>query len=975
MTDWLDLTNEEARQLSTWIMTYAAPGSVLLLGEKDSPLAQQINLQGIAMETLTAADFAGSGTVQDRAFDVILLAEDALASFGQVPAAELARRLERAKHLLVIFSLNANKPYIPAASSLLWECGYRRDFSVEKWLNDHLLVYSYSRQNDPSTLVIEAYEAEVWRQAQISQKRRLLLNDFRNEIYKEVSTASRIAMEKDREIRERDRSVHELTQSVREKNQVIQDQTWLIKDWQHRWDAFQNSRTGRAIQAFHRGRQLLIPSGSRREGFLRFGVQAARVVRNEGLARFLKAMPFRMRKRARWQMAKMELRYTSDSADTRVVDIAPVSTRQGGSAHTQAVDVIICVHNALEDVKRCLASLQEHTPSPYRLILVDDGSGPETAAFLAEFAAAHAVTLLRSDEATGYTRAANRGLRESKGDFAVLLNSDTILTPGWLDRMVGCALSDPKIGIVGPLSNTASWQSVPKIEDNGDWAENPLPEGVNAAIMGGLVAGSSAVLYPQMPLLNGFCLMIRRELINEIGIFDEENFGAGYGEEDDYTLRARKAGWQLALADDTYIFHAQSKSYSSERRKMLSERAGKILATKHGTEMIQEGVAFCHHNRVLEGIRARSAAALMRYQDIEEGKRHAGKRVLFILPVASPGGGANVIRSESLALMKMGVEVDFFNLRNNRAAFSASYPQLEIPTIYGEIEDIPSLARKYDAVIATYNPSVGWMEPIERLRGLPVRGYYIQGFEPLMYPPDSYDYQRALGSYSLLPDLVRFTKTDWTREMVQNNTGQDSHIVGVSLDIDLYRPRPRSDQDWPFRPLRIAAMIRPEAPYREPYKTMQLLKKAADVFGNQVEAWIFGTTQDNPDFLAMPRNFPWKLYGVLSQEKVANLLNQVDIFVDYSSHQAMGLTALEAMSSGCAVIVPSHGGATSFAHHEQNSLVVDTASFDCVWDGLKRMVEDQGLREKIQRNAIYDVCSYFPERAARNILKVLFEDR
>ena len=77
-----------------------------------------------------------------------------------------------------------------------------------------------------------------------------------------------------------------------------------------------------------------------------------------------------------------------------------------------------------------------------------------------------------------------------------------------------------------------------------------------------------------MPFLNGFCLLIRRAVLEGVGLFDEANFGEGYGEENDYCLRARNAGWTLALADDTYIYHAQSRSYNPERRKNLSDRAG-----------------------------------------------------------------------------------------------------------------------------------------------------------------------------------------------------------------------------------------------------------------------------------------------------------------------------------------------------------------------------------------------------------------
>jgi GT2 family glycosyltransferase len=119
-----------------------------------------------------------------------------------------------------------------------------------------------------------------------------------------------------------------------------------------------------------------------------------------------------------------------------------------------------------------------------------------------------------------------------------------------------------------------------------------------------LIAQHSARSYPRLPLLNGFCLLIKQEVIKAIGYLDEERYGDGYGEEDDYTFRARGAGWSLALADDAYVYHAQSKSYSHESRQRLSRRSGRILAEKHGQTAIQEAVTVCRRDRVLAGIRA-----------------------------------------------------------------------------------------------------------------------------------------------------------------------------------------------------------------------------------------------------------------------------------------------------------------------------------------------------------------------------------
>ncbi len=670
----------------------------------------------------------------------------------------------------------------------------------------------------------------------------------------------------------------------------------------------------------------------------------------------------------------------------------------GVSTTAQAVDVIVCVHNALADVQQCLSSVRQYSSVPYRLILVDDGSQAETAAFLQQDAAQHVenTLLIRNEQARGYTCAANQGLQASQHAHVILLNSDTIVTAFWLERLTACADSDTSIGLVGPLSNTASWQSIPNIEDHGDWATNPLPVDFTVAQMGARVGATAARLYPRIPFLNGFCLLIKRAVLEALGYFDEENFAKGYGEENDYCLRARAAGWQLAVADDVYIYHAQSRSYSHDRRKQLSDRAGVVLAQKHGQAIIDAGVSFCLHSRVLHSIRLRAQYLLERWHYVAQAQyRWSGKRIVFVLPVMEVGGGANVVITEARVLRRMGIDAQILNFEHHRETFERSYPDLDVPVIYSPTDfGIPDLCQDFDAVVATANYSIDWIAPLAERPNAPKIAYYIQDFEPYFYVDKaarsrrfwqsawlrrrwaSYyfrrhpEFRRAWLSYLRIPQATFVTKTEWTQQEVERQLARPCHVIGAAVDLDLFWPR--TERPAEPEPVVITAMVRPSSIRRGALRTMQVLRAIQQQYGERVRIVIFGANDAELTAAGLPQDFTFENRGVCPPQTIAELFGQADIFVDFSTFQAMGLTAMEAMACGLAVVVPQFGGTNSFACHENNALVIDTTSYPACYNAVQRLLTDSALRVSLMTQARQQIVRFAPERAAYHLLAQLF---
>lgn len=262
---------------------------------------------------------------------------------------------------------------------------------------------------------------------------------------------------------------------------------------------------------------------------------------------------------------------------------------------TSKIDIIYCVHNALDDVIECLDSVSKTRTKNTHLIIVDDGSDKQTSDYLDYFKTVNKwVSLERNKTASGYTKAVNKGIRRSSAPFVILLNSDTIVTTNWIQKMVEVMINTPNCGIVGPLSSAASHQSIPNIEGkDGQTAVNDLADKLGPNDINNHVEKWSLnrEYYPHVPLIHGFCMLINRSVFDKIGIMDEKKFPRGYGEENDFCFRASDAGFSLVVATNTYIYHKKSKSYSNnEARRKLMDEGANMLRSTYGIQRIQRSV-------------------------------------------------------------------------------------------------------------------------------------------------------------------------------------------------------------------------------------------------------------------------------------------------------------------------------------------------------------------------------------------------
>lgn len=251
------------------------------------------------------------------------------------------------------------------------------------------------------------------------------------------------------------------------------------------------------------------------------------------------------------------------------------------------IDLIIPVYNAFEYLKACVESIRQNTgEQAYRLILVDDCSTDERIAPYLHSLESRDIVVLCNETNRGFVHSANRGMQVSQNDV-VLLNSDTEVTPHWLERLTACACHDPRVATATPFTNAGTLCSVPRFCE-----DNTLPKGLTAETYAALIERVSLRAYPEVPTAVGFCMYIRRPVLDQIGFFDEESFGKGYGEENDFCYRALQAGYRHVLCDDVFVYHKGSASFGNVQKQAQIQKNLDILAKRYPEEKYRTDL-FC----------------------------------------------------------------------------------------------------------------------------------------------------------------------------------------------------------------------------------------------------------------------------------------------------------------------------------------------------------------------------------------------
>lgn len=333
---------------------------------------------------------------------------------------------------------------------------------------------------------------------------------------------------------------------------------------------------------------------------------------------------------------------------------APLRPAKGRGA-----DIIIPVYRGLEETRACLESvLADAERPPGRIIVIDDRSPePPLSAWLAGQAKAGAITLIRNRRNLGFVASVNLGMKAADpAHDVVLLNSDTEVPTGWLSRLAAQAWARPRVASVSPFSNNATICGYPR--DRG-WT---MPFGLPLAEVDQVCRGVNAGRSISVPTTVGFCMYIRRDALNDVGLFDEQAFGRGYGEENDFCLRATARGWEHRLACDTFVYHAGSVSFGDETEGRSAEAQAILLAR------------YPDYRRIIERHVRNDAVAPFRFVVTTALFRRSGLPVIMLV-CHDLGGG--VRRHIDLLVERMAGRAHFLLLAATERGVALSVPAIE----------------------------------------------------------------------------------------------------------------------------------------------------------------------------------------------------------------------------------------------------------------------------------------------------------
>lgn len=648
------------------------------------------------------------------------------------------------------------------------------------------------------------------------------------------------------------------------------------------------------------------------------------------------------------------------------------------------VTVILPVYNSPWLVEKAiLSTVQTKNRTQFKVAIYDDGSDSYTKELISRLALNNGQIKVDSrKENKGYIKTVNKALKDCDTPYALLLNSDVVLTDYWLDRMIEVAESDRRIATVNPLTNRASQLEI------------ALSPGVNFLEVSRYLQKKFKGALDVVTGV-GFCMLLRMEALQQVGLFDEI-YGDGYCEESDLCMRLTTNGWRTVAAPNVYVYHKGAGSFTNKRERYLQNR--RIFDNRWSAEYRSQFNHF-QRNNPLKPVRdylsppqrwsplshARQTYRLTRaalynkqphraFKELIKGalslpnaktavtsKSHNNKfksssniSVTYILPRITMAGGVISVLQLVNELVLLGIDA--------RIATLHVYPEMEewqqfsSPMVFRNYQDMLHNLPDTDIAIATHWSTAQPAYDLQKKGRANHSIYFVQDYEPWFYTKEGdSNRKKAEKTYKMLE--CKIVKSNWLVKMLQPFGGQ-VHKIRLGMDLGVFYPREKRSYSSMDSPI-VLSMARPRTPQRGFDNLVRSLSILKERFP-EIKIHLFG---DDLKKQSIP--FPFTdMEIIVDRNTLCQAYSEADIFIDASDFQGFGRPALEAMACGTACVLTDVGGVNEYAINGQNALLVPPKAPNKLSDAVAKLIENTKMRQYLAKQGQETAKGYCHKREA-----------
>ena len=577
-------------------------------------------------------------------------------------------------------------------------------------------------------------------------------------------------------------------------------------------------------------------------------------------------------------------------------------------------DVIIPVYKSPEWVKLCVYSIFKNTDLKIlnKVYLINDCDDELTTNCLNNLSEKYdQIVVLQNETNLGFIGTTNRGMKESKSDYVLLLNTDCIISKGTIEKMIAHCEKNEKIGLICPISSNAANLTLEMFPGFSFMSMNNLLE----SKFKGMTFDACTVV--------GNCLMITRKCIEKTGYLDEA-YGTGYGEETDYQFKAMEQGFEAKVAIDTYVFHKAEVSFGTSKEKQEKLKKNRdLFFARWGSQ----------YNELMQKYQSNDPIRYINSHLTDEDKKCSFEFLIYLIGFSQNAGGVHMTVD-----MVNYLVINNFNC-NILYGFSNGYDEIMLFNPI-QVNDIDKY--QFKKLVSTIYSSTYYVKELADRYNVPLL-YFAQGYEP--YFENGADYAVAELSYKLADNIL--TISDYLKDRYQQMFHVDSQVIHNGINYDLLHKENTNEK------IKTITFVLRGNVLKGDFILLDIFKYIVDRYDDLQINLLYNDTNIKLPFISCDKNIIFnKKVGPFTRKELASIMQESDLYLDASLTEGFGLMALEAMAAGNVSIVSDSGGIREYLDDGKNGFIIkEVNNINCYVEKIDHLLKNPKKYQEMKKQA------------------------